>query len=257
MDLSVDYPQRKGVLRGAQIDVLPGEILGLVGHSGSGKSTLALAILGLLDHTGAAVRGKTVLLGQDLAACSRRKLRDVRGRLVSLIPQSPGAALNPALRIGTQLREAWRAHSREPWSGQAERIQTLIASAGLGDEPDLLTRFPSQISAGQAQRVMIVMALLHAPALLIADEPTSALDLITQREVLDLVRKINAGERMSVLFISHDLMAVAALCHRLAILHEGRIVECRPVDELFLAPAHPYTRQLLEAIPRRRSGIAL
>src|SRR5437879_5922200 len=145
VDLTVDYPQRKGVLRGARIDVLPGEILGLVGHSGSGKSTLALAILGLLDHTGAKVRGSTVLLGQDLSAFPPRKMRDVRGRLVSLIPQSPLAALNPSLRIGTQLREAWRAHSSEPWTSQTERIQTLMESSGLGNEPDFLNRFPSQI----------------------------------------------------------------------------------------------------------------
>ena len=257
INLSVDYPQKRGVLREVELAVFPGEMLGLVGHSGAGKSTLALAILGLLDHTGATVSGRTILLGENLDTRDRRKMRDLRGRVVSLIPQSPLAALNPALRIGTQLREAWRAHSHEPWSSQTERIQALLASAGLGHEEDFLNRFPEQISAGQAQRVMIVMALLHRPALLIADEPTSALDLITQREVLDLLARINSDHRMSILFISHDLVAVASFCQRLAILHEGHIVECRPVGELLASPAHSYTKQLLEAVPKWRLDTAL
>jgi ABC-type glutathione transport system ATPase component len=249
-DISVDYPQKKGVLRGARIEVFPGEMVGLVGESGSGKSTLALAILRLLGHTGARVSGRVTLLGKDLAGCSERELRDVRGRLLSLVPQSPLAALNPALRIGTQLREAWRAHSRVPWSGCKERIAQLLASAGLPPEEDFLKRFPGETSVGQAQRVLIVMALLHGPPLLIADEPTSALDVITQREVLDLLASICREHRMSVLFISHDLLTVAGICQRLAILHEGEIVECGPVKAVLNAPQHPYTRKLIAAVPK-------
>jgi ABC-type dipeptide/oligopeptide/nickel transport system ATPase component len=226
-----------------------------VGQSGSGKSTLALAILRLLDHTGARVRGRLSLLNQDLIACSEREMRGIRGRLVSLIPQSPAAALNPALRIGTQLREAWRAHSSEAWLHQKERIMQLLESAGVSADEAFLRRFPSQISVGQAQRVLIVMALLHAPALLIADEPTTALDLITQGEVLDLLARIRQEHHMSVLFISHDLLAVAALCHRIAILHAGRIVECGRVRDVFTAPNHPYTKELVAAIPNwEKSG---
>ena len=257
IDLAVDYPQRAGVLRRARLEVFPGEVLGLVGHSGAGKSTLAMAILRLLDHTGATVRGKIVLEGRDLGACSRGEMRDVRGRVVSLIPQSPAAALNPALRIGTQLREAWRAHSQEPWAGQTERLRELMDSCGLAREDDLFDRFPGQISVGQAQRVMIMMALLHSPALLIADEPTSALDLITQRDVLELLARINAERRMSILFISHDLIAVSTFCHRLAILHDGEIVECRPVEELLRSPEHEYTKQLVDAAPKWRVSTAL
>jgi ABC-type dipeptide/oligopeptide/nickel transport system ATPase component len=249
-DISVDYPGKPGVLRDAKIDVTPGEILGLVGQSGSGKSTLALAILRLLGHTGAKTHGKILLLGTDLASCGERKIREIRGRQVSLIPQSPDAALNPALRIGTQLREAWQAHSRESWSRQTERVLELMASCGLPANAKFLRRYPSQISVGQAQRILIVMALLHSPPLLIADEPTSALDLITQREVLDLLARINRERRMSVLFISHDLLAVATLCHRLAILHEGSIVEHGPVRQVIDSPVHPYTKKLIEAIPR-------
>jgi ABC-type dipeptide/oligopeptide/nickel transport system ATPase component len=250
VEVSVDYPQKKGVLRDLRIDVLPGEVVGLVGQSGSGKSTLALALLQLLGHTGAKVSGRIVLLGKDLASYSERQMRDVRGRLMSLIPQSPAAALNPALRIGAQMREAWRAHSRESWSSQTERVMALLASASLPSEEAFLRRFPGEISVGQAQRVLIVMSLLHSPALLIADEPTSALDLITQRDVLDLIARIKAERHMSVLLISHDLVSAARLCHRMAILHEGMIVECGPPKQLLTSPAHPYTQKLVQALPK-------
>jgi ABC-type dipeptide/oligopeptide/nickel transport system ATPase component len=230
--------------------MVSGEILGLVGQSGSGKSTLAMAILRLLGHTGAGVSGRIMLLGRDLMDCDQSRMREVRGRLISLVPQSPVAALNPALRIETQLREAWRAHSREPWSGQKECVAGLLKGAGLSPPEAFLRRFPRQISVGQAQRVLIVMALLHAPPLLIADEPTSALDVITQREVVDLLANIAAERQMSMLFISHDLPVVAAICHRLAILHAGEIVECGPVKQVLANPRHPYTQQLIAAAPK-------
>jgi ABC-type dipeptide/oligopeptide/nickel transport system ATPase component len=182
--------------------------------------------------------------------CDQRQLREVRGRLISLVPQSPVAALNPALRIETQLREAWRAHSSEPWSSQKERVARRLEGAGVSSPDAFLRRFPRQISVGQAQRVLIVMALLHAPPLLIADEPTSALDVITQREVLDLLANLNAERQMSILFISHDLPTVTAICHRLAILHKGEIVECGPVKQVLANPQHPYTRQLIAAAPK-------
>jgi len=248
VDLSVDYPAKQGVLRGVCVDVFPGEIVGLVGESGSGKSTLALAILKLLDHTGAQVRGRLSLLGEDFADCNDAEMRAVRGRQVSLIPQSATAALNPALRIGTQLREAWRAHSREPWAGQQQRLTRLLESAGLPATEAFLRRFPGQISVGQAQRMLIVMSLLHSPALLVADEPTSALDAITQREVLDLLAGLVRERRTGMLFISHDLLVVANLCHRLAILHDGRIVECGPVAQVLGAPQHDYTKRLVAAV---------
>jgi ABC-type dipeptide/oligopeptide/nickel transport system ATPase component len=255
-DLRVDYPQKPGVLRGARIEVLPGEILGLVGQSGSGKSTLALAILGLLGHTGARIQGKAMLLGQDLMAMRERELRDIRGRLVSLVPQSPLTALNPSLRIGAQLREAWRAHSREPWQPAGARVSALFGAAGLTPPEAILRRYPREISVGQAQRVLIVMALLHAPALLIADEPTTSLDVITQREVLDLLTRLAREEQMSMLHISHDLLSVAVNCHKLAILHEGAIVEHGPVGDVLAAPRHPYTIELLNAFPVDVSALA-
>jgi ABC-type dipeptide/oligopeptide/nickel transport system ATPase component len=168
------------------------------------------------------------------------------------VPQSPAAALNPALRIGTQLREAWRAHSPAKWETQRERIAGLLKSAGLPGDEKFLRRFPQQISIGQAQRVLIVMALLHEPELVIADEPTSALDVITQREVLELLARLNTERHMAMLFVSHDLLSVATLCHRIAILYEGEIVECGPVGQVLSSPQHAYTRELVAAVPKWR-----
>ena len=246
----VDYPQKGEVLRGLRVEVRAGEILGLVGESGSGKSTLALALLGLLRHTGAKVRGRILLNGSDIANYTERQMRHVRGRLISLVPQGASGALNPSLRIGTHIREAWNAHAKGSWTAESQRVAGLLSSCGLPSEEGFLRRFPGQISVGQAQRVLIVMALLHHPALLIADEPTSALDVITQREVLELIARINRDQNMGVLFISHDLPSVAALCHRIAILHNGEIVECGPVGSVLAAPQHPYAQRLVAAVEK-------
>jgi ABC-type glutathione transport system ATPase component len=248
-EISVDYPAKPGALRNVSVEVFGGEIFGLIGQSGSGKSTLAHAILRLLDTAGARISGRISLLGHDVMKATERQLRDIRGRQVSLVPQSPAAALNPALRIGTQVREAWKAHSREPWSDQQPRVMDLLASAGLPATPEFLRRFPREISVGQAQRILVVMALLHSPALVLADEPTSAVDVITQKDVLDMIVRMSA-KGTSMLLISHDLPAVAALCQRIAILHEGIIVECGPVGQVLTSPAHPYTRKLIQAVPK-------
>jgi ABC-type glutathione transport system ATPase component len=227
---------------------MPGEVLGLVGQSGSGKSTLAMAVLGLLGR--ASVRGTVSVKGQNLIGRDERFMRHVRGRLVSLIPQAPVSALNPALRLETQMREAWIAHSRTPWKQQIGAVKDLLAQAGLPAGEDFLKRFPDQISIGQAQRVLIVMSLLHGPALVIADEPTSALDMITQREIRELIRRISVERDMSVLFISHDLLSIASVCRRVAILHEGVIVECGPIGDIIHRPQHRYTEQLVAAVPK-------
>jgi ABC-type glutathione transport system ATPase component len=252
VNISVDYPGKPCVLQNAEITVLPGEIVGLLGESGSGKSTLALSVLKLLDHSGAQVHGTVNIAGIDVSPWNERQMRSVRGRLAALIPQSPAAALNPALRLETHIREAWRAHSLQPWRLQKQRLAELIRHAGLPQEPEFLRRFPGEISLGQGQRVLIVMALLHSPRLLIADEPTSSLDVITQSEVLALLRTIRDENGLGILFISHDLPIVASFCDRVAILHEGRIVENGPVHEVLHAPRHPYTRRLVDAAPKWR-----
>jgi ABC-type glutathione transport system ATPase component len=247
--LSVDYASKPGVLQGLEFDIASGEILGLVGESGSGKSTVALSILGLLAHKHGSARGEILYRGRDLLGLRGEELRRIRGREIALVLQSPLASLNPALRIGAQLAEAWRAHSGDP-SGWREHALESFRMVSLPDGASLLDRYPRQLSVGQAQRVLIAMAVLHRPALLIADEPTSALDAITQAEILQLFRRLSRELNMAILFISHDLLSVANLCDRLAILREGRIVECGATEQLFSNPRNSYTRALLEAMPR-------
>jgi ABC-type glutathione transport system ATPase component len=248
VNLSVDYPGKPGVLRNLSIDVQRGEIVGLVGQSGSGKSTLATAILGLLDLKGGIARGRIDFDGRDLMQLSEREMRRIRGNDIALVLQSPLTALNPALRIGTQIEEAWRCHGGTATTWKS-RAMELLESVSLPAEASFLRRFPRELSVGLAQRVLIAMAIMHRPALLLADEPTSALDVITQSEILRLFAVLNRDLDMGMLFISHDLLSVSTLCHRVAILHEGEIVECAPADQIFQRPRHPYTQRLIAALP--------
>jgi len=250
LQLSVDYRNKAGVLRDVFMELRQGEVLGLVGQSGSGKSTLSLAILRLLHLKGGIARGKLAFKGQDLFAKTETEMRTLRGREMSIVLQSPLSSLNPALRIGTQLSEAWRAHADGTREECAAAIGAALANVSLPNDSDFLRRRPSQLSVGQAQRVIIAMAILHRPSLLIADEATSALDTITQSEILRLFAQLNRELGMGILYISHDLLSVAVLCHRIAILNAGEIVECGPPSQIFGAPQHPYTQKLVAALPR-------
>lgn len=248
--ITVRYPGKPPVLDNVQLDVAAGEIVGLVGQSGSGKSTLALAVLGLLSRKRAEVEGSIHFLGRELLSTPERELRDLRGRSVSLVLQSPLSSLNPALRIRTQLKEAWHAHAHGSASDCEKAIQLAMSSVSLPSDREFLKKYPSQLSVGQAQRVLIAMAVMHRPSLLIADEATSALDVITQSEILQLFAGLHRETGMSILYISHDLPSVAEICQRIAILSEGRIVECGSKEQIFAAPCHPYTQQLMAAVPR-------
>lgn len=248
--VTVRYPGKPPVLRGVTLEIAPGEIMGLVGQSGSGKSTLALAILGLLGPQRATVEGSILFQGNDLVAMKERDLRGMRGRSISLVLQSPISSLNPALWIRTQLKEAWRAHANGTSSDCDAAIRAALTSVSLPADEDFLRKHASQLSVGQAQRVLIAMAVMHRPALLIADEATSALDVITQSEILQLFARLNRETGMSILYISHDLPSVAEICQRIAILHEGEIVENEPAAQIFAAPLHPYTRRLMSSLPR-------
>jgi peptide/nickel transport system ATP-binding protein len=247
---SVRYGGKPPVLRDVEIEIQRGEVLGLVGQSGSGKSTLAMAILGLLDKRRSQAEGAIKFQDRDLLRLSERELRALRGRAVALVLQSPLSSLNPALRIRTQLKEAWRAHASGTSVDCANAIRTSLQNVSLPTDDDFLRKFPSQMSVGQAQRVLIAMAVMHRPALLIADEATSALDVITQSEILTLFRELNRSTGMAILYISHDLASVAGICDRIAILHEGAIVECGLTEQIFANPQHTYTQRLMAAIPR-------
>jgi ABC-type dipeptide/oligopeptide/nickel transport system ATPase component len=248
--VTVRYPGKAPVLSAVALDIAPGEILGLVGQSGSGKSTLALALLGLLGRKRATIEGSIVFRGTDLLKMPERDLRSLRGRSLSLVLQSPLASLNPALKIRTQLREAWRAHADSTDTDCDAAIRSAMTSVSLPSDAEFLRKYPSQLSVGQAQRVLIAMAVMHRPALLVADEATSALDVITQSEILELFAQLNHEIGMSILYISHDLPSVAGICRRIAILHEGEIVECGLTEQIFASPSHPYTRRLMSSLPR-------
>jgi peptide/nickel transport system ATP-binding protein len=247
--LSVRYTGKPPVLRDVQLEIQRGEVLGLVGQSGSGKSTLALAILGLLDRKRTHVEGTIRLQGSDLLQLSERELRALRGQAVALVLQSPLSSLNPALKIQTQLKEAWRAHASGTSADCANAIRTSLESVSLPADDEFLRKYPSQMSVGQAQRVLIAMAVMHRPALLIADEATSALDVITQSEILALFRELNRSTGTAILYISHDLGSVAGICDRIAILHQGEIVECGATGQIFANPQHEYTQRLMAAMP--------
>ncbi len=249
--LNVQYRNRKDVLKNVFLQMRQGEVLGLIGQSGSGKSTLALSILRLLELKGGKATGSILLNGRNLLALKEREMRELRGREIGLVLQSPLSSLNPALRIGTQLLEAWKAHASGPRDEAMKHIEEALISVSLPHDEEFLRRLPSQLSVGQAQRVLIAMAIIHRPALLIADEPTSALDVITQSEVLALFRKLNQELGTSILYISHDLLSVSSICDRIAILHEGEIVECGTVAQIFNHPNHAYTRKLIEALPEK------
>jgi peptide/nickel transport system ATP-binding protein len=253
--LSVDYPNKPGSLRAVELEIREGEILGLVGESGSGKSTIALALLRLLEHKGASINGEILFAGRDLLRLRAGEMRQIRGRDIALVLQSPLQSLNPALRIGTQMAEAWRAHQSDGKAWKPRALE-LFERVSLPAEESFLDRYPRQLSVGQAQRVLIAMAVLHKPRLLIADEPTSALDAITQSEILDLFRSLNHELNMAMLFVSHDLLAVASLCSRIAILQRGQIVESGPTEQMFRDPRTDDTRALLQAVLRNSSAAA-
>jgi ABC-type dipeptide/oligopeptide/nickel transport system ATPase component len=249
ISLSARYGSKPDVLREVQFTIGCGEILGLVGPSGCGKSTLSLAILRLLHLKQGAARGSVNFQGRDLMQLREREMRALRGKEIGLVLQSPLASLNPALRIGTQLEEAWRAHVRSSREECQQAIHQMLETVSLPSDTDFLRKYPSQMSVGQAQRVLIGMAVLHRPALLLADEPTSALDPVTQAEILKLFAELSRRFNMSILYISHDLLSVAAISHRVAVLSAGQIVECAETAQIFRNPQHAYTRALVESIP--------
>ena len=224
--ISADYPGRRAVLDDLRFTLARGEIAGLTGASGSGKSTLALAIPRLLELRGGVLRGSIRFDGRELMTCSQRELRRIRGKEIALVMQSPMSALNPALRLETQLREVWRAHSDARWRDAREGVLDTLLRMGLPADTEFVRRYPRQLSVGQAQRVAIAMAVMHRPKLLIADEATSALDPESRAGILDLFERLNVELRVSILFVSHDMPSVKRLCHTVAALEGGRMACC-------------------------------
>jgi peptide/nickel transport system ATP-binding protein len=223
------------------------EIVGLAGESGSGKSLTTLAILGLAHTVGATVSGSIRLDGTELTTLSQRDLRERRGRQIAAIFQSPAMAFSPVFKVGQVVLGALRLHgmSKADAAGAATQAMRQVLLP-----PDLLDRYPAQLSGGQLQRVAIALALALRAEVLLADEPTSALDVTVQAEVLELLRGLRDREGMSILLISHDLAVVAEICERVAVMRAGQIVEQGPAAQVLSAPQHPYTAELLAAVPR-------
>ena len=232
------------VVDAVSLRVSPGQIVGLVGESGSGKTTLARAIVGTIPL----VRGSVRLNGVELR--SGRRTREER-RSIQLIQQDPFASLNPQLTIGAVLDELLRVHHLGgDRTGRRQRSAELLGLVDL--EPEALDRYPRQFSGGQRQRIAVARALAVEPTVLIADEPTSSLDVSVQKTVLDLLSGLSAQMNLATLFISHDLSVIHAVCDHVAVLQGGRLVEVAPSSRFFTHPEHPYSRALLEAVPRIR-----
>jgi len=251
-DLKVAFDGTQ-VLHGINLDVRPGEALGLVGESGCGKSVTWLAALGLLPGK-ASVTGSVRVDDRELCNAPRSALEIVRGNRIAMIFQDPSSSLNPVLRVGQQIGEALFLHrGLRGDAAKAEAIR-LLDMVGIPDARRRYDLFPHEFSGGQCQRVMIAMALAGQPDLLIADEPTTALDATIQAQILDLLIQLRAETGMATVFISHDLGAVSQVCERVCVMYAGRIVEQGSIEQLFAEPRHPYTRGLFDAIPRIDGG---
>ncbi|MCG8358610.1 MAG: ABC transporter ATP-binding protein [Kiloniellales bacterium] len=260
-DLQVSFQTPAGTahaVRGVDLAVRRGEILGLVGESGSGKSALFLASLGLAGPR-ARVDGRALFEGENLIGLSDRALSAIRGRRVSMVFQDPASSLNPVATIGRQLDEAIGlnrpAATEAPPGDGWPTPRELLAEVDIPDPARRLRAYPHELSGGQNQRVMIAMMLAGAPDLLIADEPTTALDVTVQAQILDLLKRISRSRGMSIVLVSHDLGVVAQICDTIAVMYAGRIVEQGPVMQVFDAPRHPYTAGLMASRPgQARTG---
>ena len=240
----------KDIVDAIAIDVRAGEVLGLVGESGSGKTTVGMALMGYCRPGGKVTGGEILIDGRPLAAMAAGELRRLRGGTVSYIPQDPGTALNPALRIGRQLSEMLEAHkSKTSAEDQKARIRETLDEVALPNTDEFLRRYPHQLSGGQQQRVAIAMAFACRPHVIVCDEPTTGLDVTTQARVLETVRDLCHSHKVAAVYVSHDLAVVAELADTVAVMYAGRIVERGPRDVIFAKPRHPYTRKLLRAVP--------
>jgi peptide/nickel transport system ATP-binding protein len=244
------------IVSDVSFDVLRGTALAVVGESGCGKTTVAMALLGHARSGTRISAGSVVVEGIDLLARSEREVRALRGNLISFVPQNPSKALSPGVRIGRQILELLETHRPEA-TDHEEQVEAALADAQLPASRELLRRYPHQLSGGQQQRVAIAMALVCRPAVIVMDEPTTGIDVITQARLLDVVRAIRAHRETSIVYVSHDLRVVRNLVDRVAVMYGGEIVEEGRVEPIFEQPLHPYTRRLLEAIPRvaRRSEL--
>jgi oligopeptide/dipeptide ABC transporter ATP-binding protein len=236
------------LIRGVDLDVSPGEKLGIVGESGSGKTLTMLSVLRLLPAQLQVLDGEVGFAGEDLLRVSDERLRQVRGGEVAMVYQDPMSSLNPLLRIGMQIEETLNAHGVKG-ARAAVRTREVLGHVGLPDPERVEHSYPHELSGGMLQRVMIAMSLSTSPRVLVADEPTTALDVTIQQQILELVEQLHVETGMAVVWVTHDLGVVARLVDRVAVMYAGRIVEQAPTRDIFSAPQHPYTAALLASLP--------
>ena len=236
---------------GISFTIHDGEVLGLVGESGSGKTVTAMTLSGLIERKKVTCRGEVLLDGVDLLPRSRAELRKLQGSAIGVVFQEPMSAMDPLMRIGPQVEEALAVHTDMNREERRTRALEALREADLPDAEGVYRKYPHECSGGMLQRVMIAAALVTRPKLLLLDEPTTALDVTVQAQILELLHRLNDELGISMMLISHNLQVVRRICHRVAVMKRGKIVEEGPMEEVFLHPKHPYTIELIEAIPRR------
>jgi oligopeptide/dipeptide ABC transporter ATP-binding protein len=253
--LSTHYESARGTRVTRAVDDVSltlerGKTLGIVGESGSGKSTLALSIMRLLPPAARIVSGQIRFEGEDLLAKSPREMRHIRGKRIAMILQDPMASLNPLFTIGDQIAETLRAHEGASRKAAWTRARGLLEAVRISAPQTRMGEFPHQMSGGMRQRIVGAIAVSCEPRLLIADEPTTSLDLTIQAQYLSLLRELQRAHDLAMIFITHNLCIVAKMCDAVAVMYAGRVVEAGPIRQIFNKPAHPYTRALLDSVPR-------
>jgi oligopeptide/dipeptide ABC transporter ATP-binding protein len=252
-DLDVAYVSGAGAIAWALLDinveVRPGETMGILGESGSGKSTLAAALLNLLPAKGSIRRGQILVEGEDVLRLGPGQLQKLRGGRISLIFQEPSLALHPTMRIGDQIGEVLRAHEPLDGSARRARVRKILAEVYLSDVERIAHSYPHQLSGGQRQRALIAQAIASRPKLVVADEPTASLDPTTQREILALFKTLREKLGIAIIFITHNPGLLAGLADRVLVLYAGRVVEWGPAEAVLFSPRHPYTKALLRCVP--------
>ena len=245
---TIENSQHQNLIDGVSFDIKKNEIVGLIGESGSGKSLTSLSILGLLEKNKFDISGEIIFNGNNLLDLDNNAMMEIRGSEISMIFQEPMSALNPTMKIGKQIFEVFKAHKNLSFKNTTERIKKLIKKVKLDNVENLLDKYPHQISGGQKQRVMIVMALSCNPQLLIADEPTTALDVTIQKEIIEILKNLQKSEKLSILFISHDLRLVSNISDKILIMKNGKIIEQGSNKNIINSPKENYTKALLSLI---------
>src|SRR5450755_4670205 len=252
-DLTVEFATRRGIVKAVQhvnISVAKGETLGIVGESGSGKSVTSYAVMRILDRAGKIAEGSVMFSGIDVKSATENQMRDLRGREISMIFQSPRLALNPIRKIGRQIEDVLRQHVQSAASERGEKAIEALEQVRIARPRERYHAYPFELSGGMCQRVVIALALACNPQLLIADEPTTGLDVTTQKAVMDLIVELTRRRGMSTILITHDLGLAAAYCDRVVVMEKGRVVETALSADIFARPQHAYTRKLMRATPR-------